>query len=46
MDVWNVLNYLQHQQAGLRENYNNLLSLIGEITKKLQKDDEKLTDRI
>ena len=46
MDVWNVLNYLQHQQAGLRENYNNLLSLVGEITKKLQKDDEKLADRI
>ena len=46
MDVMNFMQYLQHEQAGLNQKYNYLLSIVTEILKSLTNEELKISDRI
>ena len=46
MDVMNFMQYLQHEQAGLNQKYNHLLSIVTEILKSLTNEELKISDRI
>ena len=36
MDVWNIMNHLHYEQLALKEKYEQLVSLVGEILKALK----------
>ena len=46
MDVMNFMQYLQHEQAGLNQKYNHLLSIVTEILKSLTNEELKISERI
>ena len=37
MDIWNLVNNLYHEQAGLQQKYETVISLFGEVIEALKK---------
>ena len=41
MDVWNIVNYLQCEQVALKEKYDRLISLVGNILEAVKNEEFK-----
>ena len=41
MDVWNIMNHLHYEQVALKEKYEQLVSLVGEILKAIKHEEIK-----
>ena len=45
MDIRNLVNNLYHEQAGLKQKYETVISLYGEVIEALKKEEMKLMNR-
>ena len=46
MDLWNIVQYLQQEQAGLKQKYDQLVNIVNEIIKILNKEENKLVENM
>ena len=46
MDLWNIVQYLQHEQVGLKQKYDQMVNIVSEIIKILKKEENKLVENM
>ena len=46
MDLWNIVQYLQHEQATLKQKYDQMVNIVNEIIKILNKEESKLVENM
>ena len=46
MDLWNILQYLQYEQAGIKQKYDQMVSIVNEMIKILNKEENKLVENM
>ena len=42
MEIFNVLNYLYHEQEGLKQKYDTLIRLVSEVIEQLKREEIKV----